>query len=40
MMAALLAFGVGLVLDTEVKNSRQNFEIQMNIIRILLRKKS
>lgn len=39
MMAALLSFGVGLVLDTEVKNSRQNFEIQMNIIRLLLRKK-
>lgn len=39
MMSAMLSLGVGLVLDTEVKNSRQNFEIQMNMIRLLLRKK-
>lgn len=39
MMSAMLSLGVGLVLDTAVKNSRQNFEIQMNMIRLLLRKK-
>lgn len=38
MTAALLFFGVGLVLDTEVKNNRQNLEVQMNIIRLLLSK--
>lgn len=38
MMAALVSFGIGLVLDTEVKNARKNLEIQMNMIRILLRK--
>ena len=38
MMAALVFFGIGLVLDTEVKNARKNLEIQMNMIRLLLRK--
>lgn len=38
MMAALVSFGIGLVLDTEVKNARKNLEIQMNVIRILLKK--
>lgn len=38
MMAALAFFGIGLVLDTEVKNARKNLEIQMNMIRLLLRK--
>ena len=37
MIGALLSFGIGLVLDTEVKNSKKNLEIQMNIIRILLK---
>ena len=36
MTAAFLSLGVGLVLDTEVKNSRQNLEVQMNLIRLLL----
>lgn len=38
MMAALVSSGIGLVLDTEVKNARKNLEIQMNLIRMLLRK--
>lgn len=38
MMGALMSLGVGLVLDTEVKNSKKNFEIQMNIISLLWRK--
>lgn len=32
MIAALLVFAVGLVLDTQGKKSRQSFEIQMNIL--------
>lgn len=38
MTAAFLFAGVGLVLDTAAKNSRQNFEVQMNMIRMLLQK--
>ena len=38
MMAAVVFLGTGLMLDIEVKNSRKNFEIQMNIIRMMLRK--
>lgn len=34
-MAGLLSFGIGLILDTGVKNSRKNLEIQMNIIRMI-----
>lgn len=37
MMAALISLGIGLVLDTEVKSSRKNLEIQMNIIKIILK---
>lgn len=37
MMAAVVFLGIGLMLDTEVKNSRKNFEIQMNIIRMMLK---
>lgn len=32
MIAALLVFAVGLVLDTQGKKSRQSFELQMNIL--------
>lgn len=35
MIASLLVFAVGLVLDTQGKKSRQNFEIQMNIIEMI-----
>lgn len=37
MLGALLSLGIGLVLDTEVKNSKKNLEIQMNVIRMLLK---
>lgn len=39
-MTAVAAEGVGLVLDTSVKNARENREIQMNIIRMLLKKEN
>ena len=39
MMTAVTSFGIGLVLDTEVKNSRKNLEIQMNVISMLLKGK-
>lgn len=35
MVAAVISTGIGLVLDTEVKNARKNLEIQMNMIRML-----
>lgn len=35
VIAALLFLAIGLVLDTEGKKSRQNFEIQMNIIQMI-----
>lgn len=38
MVSAVVALGIGLVLDTEVKNSRKNLEIQMNIIQMMLKK--
>ena len=31
-IASLVIFGVGLVLDTQGKKSRQSFELQMNIL--------
>lgn len=37
MMSALLSFGCGLILDTNATNSRKNFEIQMNIIRMMMK---
>lgn len=39
MLAAFLSIVCGLILDTNAKNSRKNFEIKMNIIRMLLSKK-
>lgn len=39
-MTAVAAEGVGLVLDTSVKNARKDREIQMNIIRMLLKKEN
>lgn len=36
---SLLSFASGLILDTQTKASRQNFEIQMNIMQELLTKK-
>ena len=38
MLAAFLSLVCGLVLDTNAKNSRKNFEVQMNIIRMMLKK--
>lgn len=38
MLAAFLSFVCGLILDTNAKNSRKNFEVQMNIIRMMLKK--
>ena len=35
--AAVISTGIGLVLDTEVKNARKNLEIQMNMIRMLMK---
>lgn len=37
MITALLSFSCGLILDTNATNNRKNFEIQMNIIRMLLK---
>lgn len=37
MITALLSFFCGLILDTAAINSRKNFEIQMNIIRMMLK---
>ena len=37
MVAAVISTGIGLVLDTEVKNARKNLEIQMNMIRMLMK---
>ena len=36
MLAAFLSVVCGLILDTNAKNNRKNFEIQMNILKILL----
>lgn len=38
MLAAFLSLVCGLILDTNAKNSRKNFEVQMNILRLLLKK--
>ncbi len=38
MLAAFLAVVCGLILDTNAKNSRKNIEVQMNIIRMMLKK--
>jgi glycosyltransferase involved in cell wall biosynthesis len=37
MVMALLSLSCGLVLDTNAKNSRKNFEIQMNIIKMMMK---
>lgn len=37
MLAAILALVCGLILDTNAKNARKNFEVQMNMLRILLK---
>lgn len=34
MIAALLSFSCGLILDTENKKARQNFEVQLNLIKM------
>lgn len=39
MLAAFLSVVCGLILDTNAKNSRKDFEIKMNIIRMLLIKR-
>ena len=38
MLAAFLSLVCGLVLDTNAKNSRKNFEVQMNMIRMMLKR--
>lgn len=38
MLTAFLSLVCGLILDTNAKNSRKNFEIQMNIIRMMLKR--
>ena len=38
MVMTLLSLSSGLILDTNAKNSRKNFEIQMNIIRMMLKR--
>lgn len=38
MLAAFLSIVCGLVLDTNAKNSRKNFEVQMNIIRMMMKR--
>lgn len=37
MLAAFLSFVCGLILDTNAKNNRKNNEVQMNIIKMLLK---
>ncbi|WP_093729138.1 glycosyltransferase family 2 protein [Succiniclasticum ruminis] len=39
MLAAFLSVVCGLILDTNAKNNRKNFEIQMNILKLLLKKR-
>lgn len=39
LLSALLCFSCGLILDTENKKARQNFEIQLNILQLLGNKK-
>lgn len=38
MLAAFLSVVCGLILDTNAKNSRKNFEVQMNMIRMMLKR--
>lgn len=38
MLAAILAFSCGLILDTHAKNNRKHIEVQMNIIKMLMQK--
>ena len=38
MLTAFLSLVCGLILDTNAKNSRKNFEVQMNIIRMMLKR--
>ena len=38
MLAAFLSLVCGLILNTHAKNSRKNFEVQMNIIQMMLKK--
>lgn len=40
MLAAFLSFVCGVILDTNAKNNRQNFEVQSNIIKLLLDRKN
>lgn len=38
MLAAFLSLVCGLILDTNAKNSRKNFEVQMNVIKMMLKR--
>ena len=38
MLAAFLSLVCGLILDTNAKNSRKNFEVQLNLLKFLLKK--
>ena len=38
MLAAFLSLVCGLILDTNANNCRKNFEVQMNILKIMLKK--
>ena len=38
MLSAFLSVVCGLILDTNAKNSRKNFEVQMNLIRMMIKK--
>lgn len=38
MLAAMLSFACGLILDTIAKSNRKNFELQMNLIRAALKR--
>lgn len=40
LLASLLVFACGLILDVQVKHSRQNFEVELNLIQIMLQKRS
>ncbi|MBQ7479328.1 MAG: glycosyltransferase [Selenomonadaceae bacterium] len=39
MLSAMLSASCGLILDTNAKNSRKNFELQRNILHLLMRQK-
>ena len=39
MLGAFLSFVCGLILDTHAKSNRKNFEVQLNIIKLLLKDK-